>query len=70
MVKDLQSHYSGNYAIPPHQMTQVRISFFPLPRPFAKKGNAFSARIAIIDQYANEHWLDVRFKSIENILED
>lgn len=68
MVKDLRSVYSGDYAIPPHRMTKVRADFY-FARPFAKPKKAFNSRIGLIDQYGNEHWVYVRFKHVDAMLE-
>ncbi len=68
MVKDLRSVYSGNYPIPPHRMTKVRADFHFL-RPFTKPRRAFNSRVALIDQYGNEHWVYVKFKHIDAMLE-
>lgn len=69
MVKDVNSPYSGNYPIPPHTMTRVRAHFFPVFKPFKKPPKLFSARVAIIDQYGNEHWVYARFKHHDAINE-
>jgi hypothetical protein len=68
MVKDLSSVYSGNYPVIPHRMTKVRADF-QFVRPFVKAKRAFNSRIALIDQYGNEHWVFVRFKHIEAMFE-
>ncbi|MFM0729333.1 hypothetical protein PQQ52_02400 [Paraburkholderia sediminicola] len=55
-VKDLRSQYSGNYPIPPNEMTRVRVSFHFLPK-HREPNKRFKVDIAIIDQFDNRHWL-------------
>lgn len=64
MVRDLRSQYSGNYPIPPNQMTHVRVSFhFVLGH--REPGKRFRADVAIIDQFDNRHWLKgLTFKNV------
>jgi hypothetical protein len=68
-VKDLRSQYSGNYPIPPNQMTWVRVSFHFVPK-HREPGKRLKADIAIIDQFDNRHWLKgLVFKNINAMLD-
>ncbi|GAH97605.1 unnamed protein product, partial [marine sediment metagenome] len=63
-VKDLYSQYSGNYPIPPNEMTWIRVAFHFVPRHRAPKP-WFKADVAIIDQFGNLHWIrGVTFKHV------
>ena len=55
-VKDLRSQYSGNYPVPPNEMTWLRISFHFAPKSNFPTTN-FIADVAVIDQFNNHHWL-------------
>ncbi|WP_434717186.1 hypothetical protein P5X00_40025 (plasmid) [Paraburkholderia sp. A2RO-4L] len=55
-VKDLRSAYSGNYPIPPNEMTRVRVGFHYLLK-HRTPGKRFRADLAIIDQFGNHHWI-------------
>ncbi len=68
-VKDLQSQYSGNYPIPPNEMTWVRAHFmYPEKKP-PRVGDLI-ADVAIIDQFNNHHWVrGLRFKNTERMLQ-
>ena len=55
-VKDSKSQYHGFYEIPPTGITDLSFDFWIIP-PFKKEGEAFTADVAIIDQFGNEHWI-------------
>jgi len=48
--------YSSSYAIPPGETTNLSFGFWVHP-PVKEKGEIFVADIAILDQFANEHWI-------------
>ena len=67
-VKDLSSQYSGNYRIPPNEMTWVRVHFMYPERKAPEVGD-FIADVAIIDQFNNHHWVcKLTFKNTERML--
>jgi len=55
-VKDSNSQYHGFYEIPPTGITGLSFDFWIIP-PFKKEGEPFTADVAIVDQFANEHWI-------------
>lgn len=62
MVKDLHSDYHGAYPIPPAGTTDLSLDFWISP-PVCDEGRAFTADLAVVDQFGNEHWLKgVEFK--------
>jgi hypothetical protein len=62
MVKDTESEYHGSYPIPSGATTRMSVDFWIIP-PFKEKGESFAADIAILDQFAIEHWIKkVEFK--------
>jgi hypothetical protein len=46
----------GQHSIPPQATYRAYVGFNVTP-PFKLDGEAFSTSIALVDQYANEHWL-------------
>lgn len=61
LVKDLGSVYSGDYPIPAGAKTTLRFTFSDVPM-LQQEGMDLIADVAIIDQFANEHWIKrVRF---------
>lgn len=62
LIKDVDSQYFGEYFIPKGAVTELTFDFWVQP-PLKAEGKLFKADIAILDQFANEHWLkDVEFK--------
>ncbi len=55
-VKDSESNYHGRYQIPPGGFTDMSFDFWINP-PFKKEGESFTADIAVLDQFGNEHWI-------------
>lgn len=67
-MKDLRSQYSGNYPIPPNEMTRVRVSFHFIPKN-REPNKRFKVDIAIIDQFDNRHWLKgLIFKHVDAMI--
>ena len=68
MVKDYQSNYYGDYnKIPAGHTTNITIDFWISP-PFKKEGESFVSDIAILDQFANKHWIkQIEFKYLIKI---
>jgi hypothetical protein len=56
LVKDTESQYHGSYPIPGGATTDMTIDFWIMP-PVREKGATFITDIAILDQFANEHWI-------------
>lgn len=50
-----QNLYDSRHHIPPGALTEVHFDFIIDP-PIRLKGEAFSADIAIVDQFGNDHW--------------
>ena len=62
MVKDLNSQYHGSYYIPSGATTKLTFDFWIIP-PIKEVKQNFTADIAIVDQFGNEHWIKkVEFK--------
>ena len=55
-VKDTKSQYHGSYMIPGGATTDLSFHFWIMP-PFKDKDESFKADIAILDQFANKHWI-------------
>lgn len=55
-VKDTKSDYYGSYMIPGGTTTDIHVDFWIMP-PFKEEGERFFSDIAILDQFANEHWM-------------
>ena len=70
-VKDLKSVYSGTYSIPPNEMTWLRVSFHFIPKDGVPKHLAIlKAKVAVIDQFGNHHWVEnLTFKHPNAMLE-
>ncbi len=68
-VKDSRSQYSGKYPIRPNELSWVRAHFFwPDARPPVP--GIFTADLAIVDQFGNEHWLKrCRFRHTEHMFD-
>lgn len=48
--------FGSSYLIESRYITEMHFSFWVAP-PVRKKGEAFLADIAIVDQFGNEHWM-------------
>jgi hypothetical protein len=69
MVKDLRSPYSGNYPIPPGQMSMARV-MFDVPVRKKREPGHFKADVALIDQLGNRHWVrGIEFTDHRRLLE-
>jgi hypothetical protein len=55
LIKDLNSQYHGEYQIPPGETTEVSLHFWVVP-PVREEGEDYTAEIAILDQFGNQHW--------------
>ncbi len=56
IVKDSKSNYHGSYPIPATSVAKLSFHFWITP-PFKEKGDPFTADVAILDQFGNEHWI-------------
>lgn len=58
LVRAHDSHmYDTKHVIPTGAISDLRFDFYVQP-PFTEEGKSFRADVAIIDQFANEHWLE------------
>ncbi|MFM0662914.1 hypothetical protein [Paraburkholderia sediminicola] len=65
-VQQQRGVYHGHYAISPNQTTSARVSFHFVPVHAFKK--RFTADLALVDQFGNEHWLHgLTFKHIDSM---
>ncbi|MEQ6614192.1 hypothetical protein ACRS57_03715 [Pseudomonas aeruginosa] len=46
----------GDYEIPKGHISEAHVNFWIQP-PAVKEGRSFTADIAVVDQFGNEHWL-------------
>jgi hypothetical protein len=53
-VKDVRSPYHGRYAIPPNEMTAMRVHF-TVPNVARVESKPLVADVIVIDQFNNEH---------------
>lgn len=58
LVKDVNSKYSGSYAIPPKNQTSVSICFILHPKKFPKNGEQLNLKVGVIDQFGNKYWVN------------
>lgn len=56
MIKKHDQDIYGNYLIPDGAITEMSFDFWIVP-PVKKEGEIFSADIAVVDQFGNEHWI-------------
>jgi len=63
LVREHDSNmYGTKHVIPQGAVSDLRFDFFVQP-PVRENGEVFTADVAIIDQFGNEHWLkDLEFK--------
>ena len=55
-VQDPRSRYAGEYPIPPHAVTSVRLHFIGVVKKKPQPG-PFVADVAVVDQFGNHYWL-------------
>ncbi|KVH12229.1 hypothetical protein WS85_12895 [Burkholderia anthina] len=60
LVRQYNSNVFGSFEIFQGEMSDVLVNFWVQP-PVLPKGRTLKARMALIDQFNNEHWADIEF---------